>query len=254
MAKQLLNTLKNTAFYALGNFAIRLIALVLIPVFTNTEYISVADFGAFSLLEVLVQLLMSVMGLGLYMGFSRFYWDESYKKHQKAMFFNSSVITLVLAFALGCIAWFGASFVNRILFPIGNYQYPIQLAVVSAGLQSLFLVVLTLLKLQSRSTYYSSLNIVRALSTLGFTYVLVLINRSGLDGLYEAQIISLSICVLASLPLIVKNSSIAFPTQMLKELTKYSFPLMVSAVMILLVGALDKFVLNSISGLEKVAV
>ena len=98
MAKhQLLSTLKNTAVYALGNFAVRLIALVLIPVFTNTAYISVADFGVFSLLEVLIQILMTLMGFGLYMGISRFYWDAAYKDHQKSMFLSTLLITIILA-------------------------------------------------------------------------------------------------------------------------------------------------------------
>ena len=143
--------------------------------FPELEYeLTYLTFGVFSLFEVLIQILMTLMGFGLYMGISRFYWDAAYKDHQKSMFLSTLLITIILAFILGIVMWLGAPGLSRFLFEQKSYAYPLKLAVVSAGLQAILLVALTLLKLQARSGYYSAINILRGISTLGFTYLFVL--------------------------------------------------------------------------------
>lgn len=254
MAQLLSQTIRNTAIYALGNFAVRLVGLILIPFLTNTEYLSISGFGAFSILEIIIQLLMSVMGLGVYMGFSRFYWDKQYEHKQKSMFTMALGLTFLASIIITLAIFLWAAPINRLFFNESDYSWPLKLATLSAALQAILLLPHTLLKLQSRSGFFSAINIVRATATLGVTYFLVVQKHTALDGIYEAQVISMVITILLTSSIIVKNLDFSYSPLLFKNLTGYSFPLMVSSVLVLLLGALDRFVLNSVSGLENVAI
>lgn len=247
-------TLRNSAVYATGNFAVRLVGLILIPFLTNTKYLSIADFGAFSILEIILQLLMSIMGLGLYMGLSRFYWDDAFKNEKKSIFFTALGSTVIISVLVSSLVFFFATPLNQLFFQQNDFSYPLKLAAISAALQAILLIPHSLLKMQSRSGYFSLLNIVRALGTLILTYWLLVKNHTGLVGIYEAQILSLLLCIVLTMQFIYNNSTFKLNKEVLKSLTKYSFPLMLSSVMILLLGAFDRLVLNDISGLEDVAV
>lgn len=254
MANLFSQTIRNTAVYAAGNFAVRLVGLILIPFLTNTEYLSVSDFGVFSMLEIIIQFLMSIMGLGMYMGLSRFYWDDAFKNRQKSMFFTALGFTVFISAIVSIIV---VSFIipfNQFLFQQNDFTQPLKLATFSAALQAVLLVPHSLLKMQSRSGFFSLINILRALATLGITYWLVIQNHTGLIGIYEAQIISLILCIVLAMRFIYMNSEITMDKILVKTLAKYSFPLMLSSVLVLLLGTFDRFVLNSKSGLEDVAV
>ena len=42
---------KNSLIYSLGNISIKLVGLILIPIYTNTEFLSFDDYGILAILE-----------------------------------------------------------------------------------------------------------------------------------------------------------------------------------------------------------
>ena len=67
--------------------AVKLVGFILIPLYTDAEYFSTADYGLMGLLEVTSQILIAVMGLSLYSGLIRWYWDAEYRDKQKTIFY-----------------------------------------------------------------------------------------------------------------------------------------------------------------------
>ena len=70
MFKDIKQVMKDSVLYGIGNVAVKLVGFILIPLYTDAEYFSTADYGLMGLLEVTSQILIAVMGLSLYSGFA----------------------------------------------------------------------------------------------------------------------------------------------------------------------------------------
>ena len=68
MFKDIKQVMKDSVLYGIGNVAVKLVGFILIPLYTDAEYFSTADYGLMGLLEVTSQILIAVMGLSLYSG------------------------------------------------------------------------------------------------------------------------------------------------------------------------------------------
>ena len=74
MLSRLKFTARSTLIYSLGSISIKLIGLILLPIYT--DQLTTNQFGMWSLLEVTSQILVITFGLRLSTAMIRFYSDE----------------------------------------------------------------------------------------------------------------------------------------------------------------------------------
>ncbi len=65
MLEGLKKTAKSSVIYGLGNISTKLIGIVLMPLYTNTNILSVEDFGVLGVVDVTIQVLVAMLGLSL---------------------------------------------------------------------------------------------------------------------------------------------------------------------------------------------
>ena len=53
MFKDIKQVMKDSVLYGIGNVAVKLVGFILIPLYTDAEYFSTADYGLMGLLEVI---------------------------------------------------------------------------------------------------------------------------------------------------------------------------------------------------------
>ena len=96
MLSKLKNTLRHTLTYGLGNLSIKLIGLVLLPLYT--KHLSSAEYGAFAILEVTMMIITYVFSFKLSTAMMR-WWstinDHNYKKVIVFTAFSSSVLVVI---------------------------------------------------------------------------------------------------------------------------------------------------------------
>ena len=54
---------KHSIVYALGNISVKIVGLILIPLYTNPEYLSEAEYGILAILEISVLMIAEVLSL-----------------------------------------------------------------------------------------------------------------------------------------------------------------------------------------------
>ena len=85
---------KNTLLYSFGNIATKIVGLILLPIYTNKDYLSISEYGILTDIEILTQLLVAILGVSLYQSLTRWYWDkELIKKRGKLVF--TILITII---------------------------------------------------------------------------------------------------------------------------------------------------------------
>ena len=141
MLNTLKSTLKNTFIYSIGTFSSRLISLILIPLYTS--HFTVEQYGMLGIMEISSQMLVALLGFGLFNAYFRWYWDPKYAKRQKSLLFTILVFLffqLILFFIL--ILTFRREF-SLLLFESAEYTYLVQLTLLVSGFEAVSVLVST---------------------------------------------------------------------------------------------------------------
>lgn len=254
MKGNLLTTIKNSLIYIAGGFLVRLSVLILLPLLTDAQYLTVKEFGIYTLVDITSNFAVNVMGLGLYMGFTRFYWDDNFKVSRKYMFFNTLVIVVLFALIIFALSWVLAPVLSRWLFQTPAYTFIFQLGFISALLTALAQLPKTLMKLKSNATLHAITSVVRAVCVVLFVWYFLVHKSMGLQGVFIGMVLSSVAALLSMVLFSVRNISVSIDKRYIKALISYTFPLFLSGVIAAILGLLDRFVLNANSSLENVAV
>ncbi len=245
---------KHSAIYGLGNISVKIIGLVLIPLYTNPKYFSVEDFGIISMLDVTIELLIAVLGLSIYQAFTRWYWDKEYISRQKNMFFTMLVFNIIIVLIAGLPFYFLSDRLSLALFANSKYEFVLKIIYVSVIFQVIAQSVFTLMKLQSKSLFYSSMQILKLAVTLILTIYFVVFQKKGIQGIYEAQILGFIPFFIIISIYVFKNLAFKFEFGILKELIKYSIPLMLGSISATVLTIFDRYSLNYLASLEDVGI
>ncbi len=254
MLSNIKSAVRNSLIYGLGNLSVKLVGLVLIPVYTNPKFLSFSDYGVLGVMEATTQIIIALLGLALTQAFTRWYWDKEYSKKQKSIFFT--LLTFLFGISLLCVIClipFTEQF-SEVLFKKTDFSFLIKLMLISSAIQMLSMIPLTLLKLQGKPGLYSTSNILKLLVTLLFTIYLVVFNAKGLEGIYEAQIIGGVIFFVLLSRFIIKNIQARFELKILGEMLIFSLPLILGSISGILLITFDRYTLNYLADLTDVGV
>ncbi|MBN2214151.1 MAG: polysaccharide biosynthesis C-terminal domain-containing protein [Bacteroidales bacterium] len=245
---------KHSAVYGLGNISIKIIGLVLIPLYTNPVYFSVNDFGAISLLDVTIEFLIALTGFSLYQAFTRWYWDKEFINKQKSIFFTSLSFILFSLFCFGMPFYLLCDQLALLLFNDSGFTYVLKILYISVSLQTISFGIFTLMKLQSKSILYSLTQILKLFITLGVTIYFIVHLKRGIKGIYEAQIIGHIPYFLFLVKYIFKNIQFHLEFKILREMLKFCLPLVLGSLSATVLTIFDRFSLNYLATLDDVGI
>ena len=237
----------------LGNVAVKIVGLILIPLYTDPKFFSTDQFGVLGILEISALVLTSMLASGLPQSLTRWFWDKEYKDNQKGIFFMSfsTQVIVSLIFCLALIPVSGT--LSIMIFSKPDWARVITLVILASAIQSINNVINTLMRLQSRSILYSVTNLFKLISVLSLTLYFILSKKMGLEGIYLAQAIGNGIVVLLLLGYTLKNSRVFFDRIIFKSMNTYGFPLLLANISAALFTVIDRFSLNSLTVLKSVA-
>ena len=252
MLKYVKETVKNSAIYGIGNISVKLVGIILIPFITDPEYlISVQDFGALGVLEAINQIAVFVMGIGLYNAMFRWFYEQS-KEDQKATFFTILITCSLIILVILTAVYIWSDELTSLFFSSQKYKTVLILAFFSTALQAISQIPASLMRLQDKAAFFTSSNVTKLLITLLATLYFLVWKKGGLYAIYYGQIIGFIGYLLILIPYLIKNSILKIHIPVFKEMSGYGFSMMVASISAASINVLDRFVLNSMSGLQEV--
>jgi O-antigen/teichoic acid export membrane protein len=252
MLGNLKQAIKNSAIYGLGTLSIKLLGLILIPIYT--KHFSTNVYGILSMIEVTAQVLTSVLGLSLYQALFRFYWDKEHKEKQKSIFFTTLLFIAVIAFLSIIVLMFFTNKASQLLFDSPKYHYLIKIMILNVGFQMVIDIISTLLRLQEKAFLFSVSNILRLSINLIFTVVFIIVLNKGVESVFEAQLLGSAVFILFLLRYVIRNSTPVFEKDVLKAMLSYSVPLVISTIAALIINSTDRYFLRFYTDLSKVGI
>jgi O-antigen/teichoic acid export membrane protein len=253
MLKSIKISLKDTLIYGFGNIAVKVVGLILIPLYTDPKYFSIDEFGILGILEISALVLTASMASALPQSLTRWFWDKEYKDNQKGIFFMTFATQVIVsvAFCLLLIPLSGK--ISVLIFSKTDWSRVITLVILASGIQAINNIINTLMRLQSKSLLYTITNLFKLSSVLGLTLFFILSKKMGLEGIYLAQVIGNSLVVLFLLAYTLKNSRLFFDKVIFKSMNAYGFPLFLANISAVMLNVIDRYSLNSLALLKSVA-
>lgn len=251
MLPQLKSTFKNTLIYSLGNLSSKLVGFVLIPLYTN--HFATSEYGILSIIEITSQILLAVFGLSLYAALMRWYWDVE-KEKQKSVFFSLLFIVIAFSLLLGSVLFVYSRNISSFLLENESYSGVLRFMFVTAALEATGILPATLMRLQEKPVLFSVSNITKLTVNLVLTVYFIRNMGMGLEGIYLAQMIGISVYFVITSGYILNNIRLKFEMTLLKEMLIYSSPLIISAISGLILNITDRYTLRFMSTLSEVGI
>lgn len=252
MLSNIKSAARGTIIYGFANVSVKLIGIILIPIYTNFKYLSKQDFGIMGVMDITFQLVVIVFSLSLYQSLARWYFDPENKSSQKSMHFTVILINAVLCLVSFLAVLRFSPNISQLLFDTDKYARLIWIMFAGSSINIVANVSLALLRLQERALKYSVISITKLIVTLSTTIFLVVYLHQSVLGIYEAVLAGEIAGLILIFGDIIRNSEIKFEWLKLRQMLVYGLPLMLASVSTVLLNTFDRYSLNYLSDLDAV--
>lgn len=252
MLKDIKNTISQSAVYGLSRVSAKLIAFILLPLLTLN--LSVAEYGVYVLTESFWQILWAIFLFGLESGIVRWYLEIADVNRKKKFLFTVSIFVLLLNVIFLAVIFIFSVPVSQIVFENGTLNKFVIYAALIAFAETISFIIFLILRIEEKAKLYSFFSILTALISLILQVYFLQYTLIKLEGVFLSKIIAPGIIVLTLLPYYIKHLKAGFEKEYLKELVKYSYPIMIASFVITLLNQIDRYILGYFTGLHDVGI
>ena len=246
MFASLKTTLKHSIIYGLGNISTKFIGFLLLPLYT--EYLTVEEYGILAIIEVTIQIIVSIFSFNISTAMMRWCADTSDENKQKSIISTTLFSSVVISIIIFLIS---LPFINDFSFVLfDNYKFTnyIILLFITSSFSIYNLFPLTLMRLREKSTTFAVLNTLKFALTLILNFYFIVSLELGIEGILISLLIGQIFLTLFSLPLVLKNINFKFQFSILKEMISYGLPLIFTTIFTLLLTISDRFIIKYYQG------
>ncbi len=232
---------RHSAIYGLGGLVQRILAVLLLPVYTR--YLSTSDYGVVETLVALTTVLAITLRLGISNAFFRFYYDSAEPAHRRLVLRTSFWFTMGMA-TLGLVAGLALSWdISDILFGSSADAEVVAAAFVGLWAQMNYEQLTALFRAEERSTAYLAASLVNIGLTIGATLLLVVALDAGPLGVIVGSFTGTLLVYAALVGYRREQLGLQFDRRLLREMNRFGLPLVPSAVFLWVTNFSDRFFL-----------
>ena len=228
MLHQLKRLGKHSVVYGLGGLVSRILAILLLPLYTR--YLTTSDYGAIETLVAASAVLVTLLRAGISSAFFRFYFDadtaaEKTRVVRTAFWFTMSMSTAALVAGVAV-----AGPISQLLFSSGDRAGLVRAALIGLWAQMNYEQMTSLFRVEERSTQFATASIANVLITIVATIVLVVGFHQHALGVVVGNFIGTLAVYLVLLGYRRYQLGLEFDRQLLREMNRFGLPLVPSAL------------------------
>lgn len=252
MLTKLKHTFKQSFIYSLGNFAVKIVGLILLPLYTS--YLSPEQYGILSLIETTSLFIVVVFSANISNAMMRWWADTKDNKKKKSYIFTGFVFLVFSIILMNVLLQpFSKMFAGWLLDDEKFYIY-FNILFVSIAFDILNKYIVGLARILEKSVLFVIVNSVKLFVILSLNVYFIVVLKMGVKGIILAQLIGHIMGFLMFTPLLIKNIIIKIDFKALKEMLVYAIPLAFTALSMVLFSMGDRYVLKFLMGKEEVGI
>ncbi len=250
LASQLKRLGKHSVIYGLGGLVSRILAVLLLPLYTR--YLSPSDYGKVETLVAATAVLTILLRFGISSAFFRYYFDSADPAHRVTVLRTSFWFTMTMAtvgLAAGVLL---APEISQLLFGNGHAANLVRAAFVGLWAQMNYEQLTSLFRVEERSVAFVCASLANVLITVGATVVLVVALDKGPIGVVVGNFVGTLAVYLALLGYRREQLGLELDRSLLRNMNRFGLPLVPSALFLWVTNFADRFILVKLTGTGEV--
>lgn len=252
MLDRLKYTIQNTFIYTAGNFMVKLLGLLLLPVYS--KHLLLSQYGIMAILETTQNILLPLVLLNINSALRRFYHEEGNERIRGKILFTALVYTISAVAVANLLFQPFSHQLARLIFKDESLHVYFTFLFVNLALQGLVYLVRTYYNTVEKPFKYSLVNIVQFSIIFILTIYFIVVLHWGVKGWLSAQTIAYIVTFILFVPEYLRNIKVGFDTKLLKKMLVYSSPLAFSLISSMVLSFGDRYVLNFLMGQASVGI
>jgi O-antigen/teichoic acid export membrane protein len=241
---------KHSVIYGLGGLVSRILAVLLLPLYTR--YLSPSDYGKVETLIALTTVVGIALSAGIGSAFFRFYFDSPEPAARRrvlrtSFWFIMGMATLALVVGIAL-----ASEISQLLFGTSKDAELVAASFVGLWAGMNWTQLTNLFRVEERSAAFVSASIANILVTVGATLILVVALDKGPIGVIVGNFTG-TLAVYAVLVLYRREQlGLEFDRKLLRRMNKFGLPLVPSALFLWVTNFSDRIFLVKLADVHEV--
>ncbi len=233
---------KDSAIYAVGTIASRLVGFIMIPVYTRV--LTPADYGVIEAVGRITEVLGILLALGLAESLLRHYYMAKSEDERRRLISTTFTLNLTVVIVGSLLVLPVSPLLARLVFGHERYLHYVNLAVIGLLVGTLIELPLTLWRAEGKAWLYTSISLVKLAGQLATNIMLVVWLRWGVYGVFLSGLVN-AVAWSAILGFAVRRRyGLALDSQWLKPVLTYALPIIPMWLAQFTLHASDRFFLT----------
>lgn len=214
--------IKNMSFYTIGSILPQAAGFILLPIYSR--YLTPADYGIVSSMQVLISIFGILFTLAIDKSVYRLYFDYKLEKDKKD-FLGTITISLIIISTFFLSFLFVFKDVVGLIFESIEFS-PFYIYAILTALANVFVLIPKIyFQINEKADKYFYISVLQFLFTTGFVLWFVLGEKLGAAGMLKGQLFGNLIILPFIFYIIYRIINFTFNFKMLKEILLYSLPM-----------------------------
>jgi O-antigen/teichoic acid export membrane protein len=241
---------KHSAIYGLGGLVSRILAVLLLPLYTR--YLSPSDYGKVETLIALTTVIGIVLRMGIHSAFFRFYFDSKERSDRLRVVRTSFWFTMAMATAGLAAGLLLSAPIADGLFGSSDDAELVMAAFVGLWAGMNYEQLTSLFRVEERSVAFVSASIANIFLTIGATLLLVVALEKGPIGVIVGNFTGTLIVYAVLVGYRREQLGLEFDRRLLREMNRFGIPLIPTALFLWVTNFSDRLFLVQLSDTAEV--
>lgn len=256
MKSEILRLGRNTAIYGTGQVLLRMVSLLLLPLYTS--YLTPTDYGISSILGVMTYFLTPIFQLGISSAMGIVYFAREERTERAATIWTAFATLAASAALLAVAGWALSDRLAATLFPGSQSEYDLSylvtLTLVTAAMSIATHPLLARLQFEERAKAFVAMTIGSSALSIALSVIFIVGLRRGVAGFIEAAAIAQTVTLVVAMVVSLRGLPFRVRRTIARELVVLGMPLLpgILAVYVMLQG--NKVLLQAGAGLDELGI
>jgi O-antigen/teichoic acid export membrane protein len=241
---------KHSAIYGLGGLVSRILAVLLLPLYTR--YLTPSDYGKVETLIALTTVIGIALRMGIHSAFFRFYFDSPEPEARRIVLRTSFWFTMAMATAGLVAGSLLAAPIADVLFGSTDDSELVLAAFVGLWAGMNYEQLTSLFRVEERSTAFVTASLANILLTIGATLLLVVALDKGPIGVIVGNFTGTLIVYAVLIGYRREQLGLQFDRGLLREMNRFGIPLVPTALFLWVTNFSDRLFLVQLADTTEV--
>jgi O-antigen/teichoic acid export membrane protein len=237
---------KHSAIYGIGGLIQRIVAVLLLPLYTR--YLTPSDYGAIEALVALSAVIFALLRAGIQSSFFRFYFHAETDRERLTVVRTSFWFTMGAATIALAAGELFAPQIAHWLYGSAEHTDLVRAAFVGLWATMNYDQLTALFRVEERSVSYATASLANVVVTIGMTILLVVVFDQGPLGVLVGNFSGTLVVYAVLLAYRRTQLGLEFNTDVFRKMTEWGLPLVPSVVALSAIDFADRFLLLRFKG------